>query len=65
MLTPEEKKSIIDYRRQKAYNNLNEAREVSNFIFGTYQEIVPIMLHFIWRLHCCWIRVYQLKVMED
>ena len=35
MLTPEEKKSNIDYRRQKAYNNLNEAREVANFIFGT------------------------------
>ena len=33
MLTPEEKKSIIDYRRQKAYDNLNEAREVAKLRF--------------------------------
>lgn len=33
MLTPEEKKSIIDYRRQKAYSNLNEAREVTKLRF--------------------------------
>lgn len=33
MLTPEEKKSIIDYRRQKAYDNLNEAKEVAKFHF--------------------------------
>ena len=33
MLTPEEKKSIIDYRRQKAYDNLNEAREVAKLCF--------------------------------
>ena len=30
---PEEKKSIIDYRRQKAYDNLNEAREVAKLCF--------------------------------
>ena len=33
MLTPEEKKSIIDYRRQKAYDNLNEAKEVAKLHF--------------------------------
>ena len=33
MLTPEEKKSIIDYRWQKAYDNLNEAREVAKLCF--------------------------------
>ena len=33
MLTPEEKKSIIDYRRQKAYDNLTEAREVAKLHF--------------------------------
>ena len=33
MLTPEEKKSIIDYRIQKSYDNLNEAREVAKLGF--------------------------------
>lgn len=33
MLTIEEKASIIQYRRQKAYANLNEAKEVAKLEF--------------------------------
>ena len=53
MLTPEEKKSIIDYRRQKAYDNLNEAREVAKLRFWNLREIVSTMQLFIWLLLCC------------
>lgn len=33
MLSIDEKKAIIDYRRQKAYDNLNEAKEVAKLGF--------------------------------
>lgn len=33
MLTSEEKLAVITYRRQKAYDNLNEAREVAKLGF--------------------------------
>ena len=42
MLTPEEKKSIIDYRRQKAYDNLNEAREVAT-LFLEFNGKSPLL----------------------
>lgn len=33
MLSIDEKKAIIDYRKQKAYDNLNEAKEVAKLGF--------------------------------
>lgn len=53
MLTPEEKKSIIDYRRQKAYDNLNEAKEVAKLHFWNLTGNLFIMLHFTWLLPYC------------
>lgn len=52
MLTPEEKKSIIDYRRQKAYDNLYEAREVAKLRFWNLTGNLSTMQHFTWLLLC-------------
>jgi len=36
MLTMEEKIAIINYRRQKSYDSLNEAKEIAKLGFGIW-----------------------------
>ena len=60
MLSVDEKKAIINYRIQKSYGNLNEAKEVAKLGFWNLVGNRFYIWHFIWLLHLCWIRVLHL-----
>ena len=57
MLSVDEKKAIINYRIQKSYGNLNEAKEVAKLGFW---NLVGNRFYYSAFLHYCWIRVLHL-----
>lgn len=56
MLSAEEKIAIVNYRRQKSHESLNEAKEVIKLGFWSLAGNSFTMLLFIWLLLCCWIK---------
>lgn len=57
MLSVNEKKAVIAYRRQKAYDTLTEANEVAKLGYWSLVGNVFIIQYSTWLPLCYWIKV--------